>query len=192
MGVQSPGRFLLLRIHCNFHRLRKFFAFPIMRITVLLTVVNLHILIATITLMVGRSHVQGGGRGGGRMSNSSQGGRGHYGRNSNSSYNNNSGNDDHHNRKTYADGNQGRGKSLFKHDMILDPWEQLAKRMVPQGLLDATELDNHFCPQVSVVQTSVRVSNPLSDGRLPARFENEGTDIEDDIEDLKAQLLDQI
>ena len=64
--------------------------------------------------------------------------------------------------------------------------------MVPQGLLDATELDNHFCPQVSVVQNSVRVSNPLSDDRLAAKFVSEEIDIDDDIEDLKAQLLDQI
>lgn len=127
------------------------------------------------------------------MSSNSQGGRGHYNKNSNNSYNNNGGNDDHHNRKSYnGDSNQGRGKSLFKHDMILDPWQHLAKRMVPQGLLDATELDNHFCPLVSVVQTSVRIPTPLPDDRLAAKFESEEIDIDDDIEDIKAQLLDQI
>ena len=37
---------------------------------------------------------------------------------------------------------------MFKPDMIQDPWQQLAQKLVPKGLLSAQELNNSFCPKI--------------------------------------------
>ena len=65
--------------------------------------------------------------------------------------------------------------------MILDPWQQLARKMVPQGLLVASELDIHFTPIAPSVSSFATDDVCDADG---------GT--EDNIETLRNTLLDRV
>lgn len=49
---------------------------------------------------------------------------------------------------------------MFKPDMIQDPWQQLAQKLVPKGMLDVQELEHSFMPNISSVFANSSVFNP--------------------------------
>ena len=55
------------------------------------------------------------------------------------------------NKQNYGDQRHGRGgqKSMFKPEMILDPWQQLVRKMIPTGQLNSQELEFSFAPNIS-------------------------------------------
>lgn len=65
--------------------------------------------------------------------------------------------------------------------MILDPWQQLARRLVPQGLLGAGEIDIHFTPTMPQVSSCSSDSVSTDDARA-----------DDNIEALRSALLDRV
>jgi hypothetical protein len=65
--------------------------------------------------------------------------------------------------------------------MIIDPWQQLARRLVPQGLLGAGELDIHFTPTMPQVSSCTIDSLSTDDART-----------DDNIEALRSALLDRV
>ena len=68
------------------------------------------------------------------------------------------------NKQNYGDQRHGRGgqKSMFKPEMILDPWQQLVRKMVPTGQLNIQELELSFAPTMSSRITDVPFGNEPS------------------------------
>ena len=65
--------------------------------------------------------------------------------------------------------------------MILDPWQQLARKLVPQGLLGPSELEIHFTPTIPAA-SSCTVDDICIDD----------TGTGDDIETMRNALLDRV
>ena len=65
--------------------------------------------------------------------------------------------------------------------MILDPWQQLARKLVPQGLLGPSELEIHFTPTMPAASSYTADDVCIDD-----------TGTEDDIETMRNALLDRV
>ena len=81
--------------------------------------------------------------GGGGNNNNSNNNQNYYSNNNNGYQNHGNKNNNNHNNNHNNSGNQ---RSMFKPDMIQDPWLQLAQKLVPKGILNENELNNSFKP----------------------------------------------